>query len=320
METRAHHLLIGSFVMLAMMGLAAFFIWVAKVDIDAEYTEYDIYFEGSVAGLYKAGTVFYLGIPVGKITDIALDKDDPRKVQVIIRVRSEVPVLVGSRAVLEVQGLTGVAYIELRGGEPGAPPLMPAEGRERAEIITEFSPFQELLQETPNLVNETILTVASIRRVFDDENAKNFKEILTNTNKLSKDLIVATGKLDYTIGEINEMLDKVDEASLAMDDFATTGKAFFDENGDTLVAEFKATTQSATNLLKRIDGVVAANENAISGFTNGTLPEVSRMIQDLRRAAQSLDIITKKLEESPSGFLFNKGGPEYKPSGDEGSQ
>lgn len=59
METRAHHLLIGSFVLIAMMGLAAFFIWVAKIDIDADYIEYDIYFQGSVAGLYEDGTVFY---------------------------------------------------------------------------------------------------------------------------------------------------------------------------------------------------------------------------------------------------------------------
>lgn len=317
METRAHHLLIGSFVLIAMMGLAAFAIWVAKVDIDSDYVEYDIYFQGSVAGLYKDGTVFYLGIPIGKITKIALAPNDPREVQITIRVRDEVPVLEGSRAVLEVQGLTGIAYIELRGGEPGSPPLLPKDGQDRAVILTEFSPFQELLQETPNLVNETILTVASIRRVFNEENAKNIDEILSNASTLSADLVVATGKLDYTIGEINAMLDKVDEASLAVDDFATTGKAFFDENSEDLVAEFKATTQSATKLLTRIDGLVAANEDAISGFTNGTLPEVSRMVQDLRHASQALEAITRKLEENPSAFLLGKSGPGYKPSADK---
>ena len=314
METRAHHLLIGSFVLIAMMGLAAFFIWVARVDIDADYNEYDIYFQGSVAGLYEDGTVFYLGIPVGKITEIALSPDDPRKVQVTIRVRAEVPVLVGSRAVLEVQGLTGVAYIELRGGEPGSPLLLALGAEERPVILTEFSPLQELLQETPNLVNEAILTVASVRRVFNEENAKNIDDILKNVSTLSSDLIVATGKLDYTVAEINAMLDKVDEASLAVDDFAVTGKAFFDENGDTLVAEFKATTQSATRLLNRIDGLVESNENAVTGFTNSTLPEVSRMVQDLRRAAQALDNITRKLEENPTGFLLGKDAPGYKPS------
>lgn len=317
METRAHHLLIGSFVLIAMMGLAAFAIWVAKVDIDSDYVEYDIYFQGSVAGLYKDGTVFYLGIPVGKITKIALAPDDPREVQITIRVRDEVPVLEGSRAVLEVQGLTGIAYIELRGGEPGSPPLLPKGDQDRAVILTEFSPFQELLQETPNLVNEAILTVASIRRVFNEENAKNIDEILSNASTLSADLVVATGKLDYTISEINAMLDKVDEASLAVDDFAVTGKAFFDENGDALVTEFKATTQSATKLLTRIDGLVASNQDAISGFANGTLPEVSRMVQDLRHASQALEAITRKLEENPSGFLLGKSGPDYKPSADK---
>lgn len=317
METRAHHLLIGSFVLIAMMGLAAFLIWVAKVDIDADYIEYDIYFQGSVAGLYEDGTVFYLGIPSGKITEIALAPNDPRKVKVTIRVRSEVPVLVGSRAVLEVQGLTGVAYIELRGGEPGNPPLVPKGDEERAVILTQFSPLQELLQETPNLVNEAILAITSFRKVLNEENTKNIGETLANAKTLSADLIVATGKLDYTIAEINAMLDKVDEASLAVDDFAVTGKAFFDENGDDMVAEFKATTQSVTELMKNINSLVTSNENAITGFTNGTLPEVSRMVQDLRRAAQALDAITRKLEENPSGFLLGKSGPDYKPSADK---
>ena len=142
-------------------------------------------------------------------------------------------------------------------------------------------------------------------------------EILSNASTLSADLVVATGKLDYTIGEINAMLDKVDEASLAVDDFAVTGKAFFDENSEALVAEFKATTQSATKLLTRIDGLVASNEDAISGFTNGTLPEVSRMVQDLRHASQALEAITRKLEENPSAFLLGKSGPGYKPSADK---
>ena len=313
METRAHHLLIGGFVLIAMMGLAAVTVWVAKVDIDADYTEYDIYFQGSVAGLYEDGTVFYLGIPSGKITEIALTPKDPRKIRVQIRVRTEVPVLEGSRAVLEVQGLTGVAYIEIRGGEPGSPLLLPKGDEERAVILTEFSPLQELLQETPNLVNESILAVASFRKVFNEENVDNIAKILANTNTLSADLITATSKLDYTIAEINAMLDKVDEASLAVDDFAVTGKAFFDESGD----KFVATAQSITELMKHIDSLVAKNENAITGFTNSTLPEVSRMVQDLRRAAQSLDAITRKLEENPSAFLLGKGGPAYKPTGDK---
>lgn len=39
METRAHHLLIGGFVVILIGALFAFLIWLAKVDIDREYVE-----------------------------------------------------------------------------------------------------------------------------------------------------------------------------------------------------------------------------------------------------------------------------------------
>ena len=54
METRAHHLLVGSFVIVVVLGLLGFVIWLAKIDIDREFARYTIYFDGSVSGLSTA--------------------------------------------------------------------------------------------------------------------------------------------------------------------------------------------------------------------------------------------------------------------------
>ena len=79
METRAHHLLVGSFVIIVVLGLFGFVIWLAKIDIDREFARYTIYFEGSVSGLSTASSVLYNGIPVGTVTAIELDTSEPRR-------------------------------------------------------------------------------------------------------------------------------------------------------------------------------------------------------------------------------------------------
>ena len=67
METRAHHLIIGSFAVGITLALVLFLLWIGKVELNREYQYYDLVFEGSVSGLSVAGDVLYNGIKVGEI-------------------------------------------------------------------------------------------------------------------------------------------------------------------------------------------------------------------------------------------------------------
>ena len=44
METRAHHALVGLFVILLALAGGLFFIWLAQVSFDREFRQYDIGF------------------------------------------------------------------------------------------------------------------------------------------------------------------------------------------------------------------------------------------------------------------------------------
>ena len=184
METRASHILVGGFVLAFLAGIVGFAIWIAKVDLDAEYKDYDIYFDDTVSGLVKRGTVFYLGIPGGEVRDITLAPHDPRKVRVWVRLRAEVPVNEGAVARLEFQGFTGVAYIELDGGPPTAPLLAPHPGQERPVIPAETSGLQAIFQSAPDLLDATGLVVAQVQKLLNDENIAEVSSILKNANSL----------------------------------------------------------------------------------------------------------------------------------------
>ncbi len=130
METRANHLLIGVFVLAMVAGAFGFIIWLAKVQIDREFDRYYVFIDGSVTGLSGAGEVRYNGIAVGSVKEIIIDPGDPRRVRVTIEVGSTTPVNEDTVASLEFLGITGVAYINLAGGEPDSPRLLAREGQE----------------------------------------------------------------------------------------------------------------------------------------------------------------------------------------------
>ncbi|MFC4348860.1 MlaD family protein [Kordiimonas lipolytica] len=304
METRASHILVGSFVLAFLAGLIAFAIWIAKVDLDAEYQEYDIFFDGSVSGLYKRSIVYYLGIPVGDVRDITLAPHDSEKVRVLVRLRSEVPVNEETYARLEFQGLTGVAYIEIKGSPQGSAPLKAKAGQERPVIRSEASPIQEVFETAPNLINEAILTVGQVKKMLAEENLERVSNILENTERATRNIADGTEDLDALMVEVREVMARVNETAAKLGTLADSGNKLLAEDGERLVAEAIETMNAAQAMLERVDALVAANEDSVTQFVQGSLPEVTRMIMDLRSTARSLSRLVRKIEQNPAETLL----------------
>jgi len=304
METRASHILVGSFVLAFLAGLIAFAVWISKVDLDAEYTDYDIYFDGSVSGLYKRSIVYYSGIPVGDVRDITLAPHDAQKVRVWVRLRAEVPVTEGAEAKLEFQGLTGVAYIELKGGPPGGAAIVAKEGDDRAIIPSGTSAFQAVFEGAPDLINQAIVAIVQIQKLLSDENIQSISSTLKNADQLSGNLARGTDDIEVIVAEARQVLANATTAADNISKLAASGNALVEKDGERLVNEAVATMQAATDMIKRIDGLVAANEGGITQFVGGSLPEVSRMIVDLRSTAQSLSRLMKRIEQNPAKIIF----------------
>jgi phospholipid/cholesterol/gamma-HCH transport system substrate-binding protein len=313
METRASHILVGGFVLALLAGLVGFAVWIAKVDLDAEYKDYDIYFNDTVSGLVKRGTVFYLGIPVGEVRDITLAPDDPRKVRVWVRLRAEVPVNEGAMARLDFQGFTGVAYIELFGGPPEAPLLTPHPGQERPVIPAQVSGLQVIFASAPDLLDAAGLAVAQVQKLLADENLAEISGILKNTNTITGNLAVGTKDIDGLMVDARAALVEVAGAADAIKELANSGKKLLSEDAKPLIAEAVKTMQSAQSMLNRVDALVAANEGAVTQFVNGSLPEVSRMIVDLRKTARTLSRLVTRIEHNPGEVIFGTPEDEYDP-------
>ena len=292
--------------------LFAFLIWLAKVDIDREYVEYDIYFEESVAGLLKASNVQYNGIPVGKVLSISIAPDDPSKVLVHIRIDSDVPILVDSVAVLSMQGLTGVLIVQIEGGSPDSEHLLPGDEEERAVIASRVSPIQELFVGGPDLINEAIITVGRLNKLLGDENLANIAAVLENAENLSGALAAQSGNFERIFSDLQFALVDLRRAAVAAERVASKTNELLADDVKVAMGGLRDLLTTANSLAENLDGVVGDNRAAVTAFASGTLPEISRLVVDMRRLAIAVSQLAEKLEANPSELIFGTPRPEYK--------
>src|SRR5690606_5583945 len=132
---------------------------------------YHVVFDEPVTGLTEGGTVQYNGIAEGTADSLSLAPQDPRRVVAPIRVNAEVPVKVATRAKTSIAALTSALFIQLTGGSPEAPRLLPQDKDDVPVILTEASALQ-------NIADTANRLVARLDQVLSEENVERIANTL----------------------------------------------------------------------------------------------------------------------------------------------
>jgi len=123
METRAHYVAVGTFVLAVIFLAFVAVLWLGRAEFGQRAKQYYIFFRGSVAGLNKGSQVQYNGIPVGRVAAIRVDPGNLEQIEVTVEIdTSIVEIKSDARAFLDANILNGIATIQIRGGtrEAGA--------------------------------------------------------------------------------------------------------------------------------------------------------------------------------------------------------
>src|SRR5690348_7156253 len=157
METRANYVAVGAFVLLLLAGAVVALLWLARGQFNREATYYDIYFSGSVTGLAQGSVVRYNGIQVGRVVEIRIDPQNTSQVRATIEIDQAATIIKSDVvASLEVQGLTGAAFIEITGGSQNASPLQRREGERYPVIVSRPSGLQQVVMNAPEALARLI--------------------------------------------------------------------------------------------------------------------------------------------------------------------
>jgi phospholipid/cholesterol/gamma-HCH transport system substrate-binding protein len=191
METRAPYIVVGAFVLAAILAVFGFVYWLNNAGGIGKRDSYQLVFNGPVPGLLVGAAVLFNGIRVGEVTSLGLVADSPHDVHATIAVAQNTPVRADTRVGLDFQGLTGVPVISLEGGDSAGAPQV------TGPLIAEKGAGQSMTQAAREALRR-VDTVLS-------DNAAPLHETIGNLGTFAEALARNSSKLDGIVAGLERM-------------------------------------------------------------------------------------------------------------------
>lgn len=298
MEAKVSFAVVGLFVLVLGAALVGGVLWLSSGKYYGQsYATYHTYIS-EVSGLNLNAPVKYRGVDVGLVRRIALNPANVEEVQLTLSILRGIPVKEDTVAILQTQGLTGIAYVELT-----------ASGKD--SLLLQAKPGEEfpVIRSGPSLLTrlDTALTalLANLTRATD-----NFNALLNEDNRR------AIGK---TLADLQVLSRTLAARSPAIDSsLADTARTM--NNTARFAAELPRVLEriehSADQFDRMADSVARAGASGaqtfestradLQQFTNEGLPEVRQLVAELRDLTGTLRRVGGDLERNPSMLLYGR--------------
>ena len=280
--------MVGAFVLVLGAAFVAGVLWIASGG--AFQKKVDLYLaveNESVAGLTLNAPVKYNGVDVGKVQDMRLAPGNPGEVRLVFAIDRGTPIKDDTVAVLKVQGLTGIAYVELSGGAPESPMLTARIAGDLPEIRTKPSLSARLENLLGTLISKLDSSSDSFNKLLSPENVAAFKSTLADLATVTHTIAARRESIDAGIASAARTFDSSAKAA------AQLGPAI------------ERVGRSAEAVEKM--GNEAALASASAGRSlEAAGPELQRLLGEMNALSASLRRLSEKIEGSPGGLLLGR--------------
>ncbi|MEN9705765.1 MAG: hypothetical protein RLZZ393_1644 [Pseudomonadota bacterium] len=300
MERDANYTAVGAFVILVVAMAGLFVYWYSDSREHRDYRRYEIYFEGSVTGLAVGSQVRYLGVDVGRVARISLDPRTAERVQVVVDIDAKAPVSPRTLAQLSLQGVTGLLYVDLQQGKPGANVVPHVLSEQYPVINAARSDFDVLLATLPDVAGRSRELLARLQDLLSPENTAAVSETLANVRKASADLPATTHDVRELVAELRATTGDTRVLVHDLQGLARTAGPDFDR----AVARLREAAENIAAISGKLDRMAAESGDDLRAFTRDGLPEFDRTLREARGAADDLRALLRQLSEDPSRVLY----------------
>jgi phospholipid/cholesterol/gamma-HCH transport system substrate-binding protein len=320
METRAHYVAVGTFVLVILFVAAGAVLWLGHVELGQELKTYYIFFRGSVAGLTRGSAVQYNGIPVGRVTDIRVDRDNLSQIQVTVEINTNlVEIKTDARAFLDTNILSGVSTVQIRGGTQRAAVLEPKPGHNIAIINAEQNELEALRASLPDLMRDLRQVSHNLDSLLDDRNRQAVADTLQNLRTLSGDLAAHGQDVGVVLGSANTFLGNANTGVLALNSFIHNVDHSYTERGglkdqaSRTLKDYDRVAITLGDTARELQAILAENRAGLHNFVETTLPGVDDLVNDAQRLADNMNQFVVQLQRDPTRLLFGDRRAGYQP-------
>ena len=317
-STRRQEAIVGLFVL-----IAAALLIITVFSLTGFFDRGDVLFRAffkNAGGLRPGGEVRYAGgPPVGRIEDVRYDQHDSTRMEIVFRVRPDIPVKTDSVVIISSNSPLSDNFLGIVPGSkvaqraPSGSTLKSNEyvgfGDLEAEIA-ELAPQARILLDNLNQrIVELQTTVARVNDVLNDKNRANLSASLGTVRGMldenRKPLHSTITHFDDASARIAPLLDDLKKTSADAQKTINTLEGTISENRSDLrqsIEELRHMLDTANNVTDQLDRTLNANGENIDDI-----------LSNFRQASQNLRQFTETLKQRPYTLLRSSMPPEHIP-------
>ena len=248
----------------------------------------------NAAGLNLGDEVRYGGLMVGSVTRLALDPEDPTRIEVTFRVGPQTPVRTDTYATVTQVGLLGQPYLNLESGLPTSPPLPP---RSRLPTRDNIS-FQDAMSRLAMFLDRADTLLHGVERIAASSPWQRLDRTLTRVDVLLTNAAEGSGRvienLDQATRQLSGMLERTERLVVALDTaFRGASPALREAQREALAA------------MRDMRALLGDMRDA-----TGDGDRLTRIVDNLAAASEDLARFADRLEKEPTSVLSRRQPPK----------
>lgn len=305
MEAKANYTAVGIVVVVLVVALLSAMLWLSVGFNQKSYNLYTVYLHEPASGLSKDAPVKFNGVQVGYVSDIRLNKNDPRQVEIILSIESGTPITTSTAATLISQGITGVTYIGLTASTSDLTPIQRMPGEPYPVIPAKPSLFHQLdslLKEVSESINK-VSTQA--QHIFNEENARHIKHILHNVEQVTGVVANNSTNLDRSLKNADVLLDNLAKSS---HDFPRLVKEL--QSG---AIKFKTMADNLSLAGTSVTSTMSSGRNTLDKISEETIAPASVLLRRLNTISANLEMMSREMRQNPSVVIRGSKPPKPGP-------
>jgi phospholipid/cholesterol/gamma-HCH transport system substrate-binding protein len=304
METRAGYIAVAAFVLILLLGGVGFALWASKYNGHRVLVDHFVRVEGSVAGLAIGSNVTFGGIPIGKVTHIAIDPQDQSLTRIDMTVRADAPIRTDSEAVLKSKSLIGGVVVDISRGSPSSPRLT------APEIAAGASSWERLVTGAPKLADKAGALADRLNQLLTVQNTAALARILASAGRLSSTVDRLSGRADRVFAHAEASGAAVrqawDDISRDLAEIERNGTRLSHDAGEA-IGELKRAAARLEKTQRSLEGLMAQDKAAFDNFMSVAYPQLGPMFAEMKQVMDRYTRLWAEIRNDPARFfLFDR--------------
>jgi phospholipid/cholesterol/gamma-HCH transport system substrate-binding protein len=171
-----------------------------------------------------------------------------------------------------------------------------------------------LLNSAPELIDRIQRLTERLTELLSDKNQNSISDILENIDATTRILRQRAPEMGDTIAEIRTASHNAGVAANNVAALTANANRLVTEDGRPAIENLNKSLASVQQATDNLNAMISDARPGVQNFSKSTLPEMNRLVHDLRQLTQSLQAVSNRInQQGIGGALGSPKLPDYNP-------